>query len=139
MNKTTATVETLTAQVRVLMVGSRQVTLSVARQVDEVSSDSIKPFGRIRTNTKRSFAVEDSIEVIGCDEDGSLVRSKEELTTYRCGSRNYGGHVVYGSREAMERQCSNYPQCRGDHFWQAAGDRWEEWSELDLIVLAGLK
>lgn len=36
--KTTAKVETLTAQVRVLMVGNRQITLSVARQLDHVDS-----------------------------------------------------------------------------------------------------
>ena len=40
---TTATVETLTASVNVLQVGSRQITLSVARQLDEVSRDEIEP------------------------------------------------------------------------------------------------
>ena len=33
---TTATVETLTAEVRVLAVGNRQITLSVAKQLDFV-------------------------------------------------------------------------------------------------------
>ncbi len=42
----TATVETLTAEVRVLMVGSRQITLSVYGQLDR--SDEIVPFGRVR-------------------------------------------------------------------------------------------
>ncbi|MGV0721550.1 hypothetical protein ABQF17_15010 [Mycolicibacterium elephantis] len=50
----TATVETLAAEVRVLMVGSRQVTLSVAKQLDRIScysygADAIVPFGRVRT------------------------------------------------------------------------------------------
>lgn len=44
---TTATVETLTAEVRVLMVGNRQVTLSVYRQLDEVLLADIAPFGRV--------------------------------------------------------------------------------------------
>lgn len=43
----TATVETLTAEVRVLMVGSRQVTMSVYGQLDEVDYDEIEPFGRV--------------------------------------------------------------------------------------------
>lgn len=42
-----ATVEVLTAEVRVLMVGSRQVTLSVYGQLDEVSPAQIRPFGRV--------------------------------------------------------------------------------------------
>jgi hypothetical protein len=45
---TTATVETLTAEVRVLMVGSRQVTLSVAKQLDMVSLSRLTPFGRVK-------------------------------------------------------------------------------------------
>jgi hypothetical protein len=47
-NSTTATVETLTAEVRVLMVGSRQVTLSVYNQLDEVPYADIEPYGRVR-------------------------------------------------------------------------------------------
>lgn len=43
----TATVETLVAEVRVLMVGSRQVTLSVARQLDYAKLEDIDPFGRV--------------------------------------------------------------------------------------------
>lgn len=43
----TATVETLTAEVRVLMVGSRQVTLSVARQLDWIDITQLEPFGRV--------------------------------------------------------------------------------------------
>jgi len=45
----TAEVEVLTAEVRVLMVGSRQITLSVARQLDMVNLTELIPFGRIRT------------------------------------------------------------------------------------------
>ena len=50
----TATVETLTAEVRVLMVGNRQITLSVAKQLDRIDYygygiDAITPFGRIKT------------------------------------------------------------------------------------------
>jgi hypothetical protein len=44
----TATVETLTAEVRVLMVGSRQITLSVYGQLDRIDAGEIEPFGRVR-------------------------------------------------------------------------------------------
>ena len=43
-----AKVEVLTAEVRVLMVGSRQITLSVYSQLDEVNDALIEPFGRVR-------------------------------------------------------------------------------------------
>lgn len=44
----TATVEALTAEVRVLMVGNRQVTLSVAKQLDHLGLDELEMFGRVR-------------------------------------------------------------------------------------------
>ena len=65
-------IETLTAQVKVLVVGRRQVTLSVYRQLDEVSSDEITPMGRVR-DSKDSDAY---IFVVGHDNQGNLVRSK---------------------------------------------------------------
>lgn len=43
----TATVETLTAEVRALMIGHRQVTLSVYRQLDFVDEAECEPFGRV--------------------------------------------------------------------------------------------
>jgi hypothetical protein len=49
----TATVETLTAEVRVLMVGSRQITLSVARQLDVVSLWDINAWNRVRLGRDR--------------------------------------------------------------------------------------
>lgn len=47
MTTTTATVESLTAEVRVLQVGNRQITLSVARQLDMALLEDIEPFGRV--------------------------------------------------------------------------------------------
>jgi hypothetical protein len=44
----TATVETLTAEVRTLVVGSRQVTMSVYSQLDFVEPDEIEAWGRVR-------------------------------------------------------------------------------------------
>ena len=48
MSTSTAHVDVLTAEVRALMVGSRQVTLSVYRQLDRVLPADIEPFGRVR-------------------------------------------------------------------------------------------
>lgn len=68
---TTATVEALTAEVRALMVGKRQVTLSVYRQLDYVSVDDLEPFGRVN--------VEDTgwIGLVGRRQDsGELARAR---------------------------------------------------------------
>lgn len=60
--KQTATVEALTAEVRVLMVGSRQITLSVARQLDVLDElSAIEVFGRVRLG-------DDKPRVIGADK-----------------------------------------------------------------------
>jgi hypothetical protein len=59
----TATIETLTAEVKALVIGNRQVTLSVARQLDsfdlvvgafcgDFDPDKFTPFGRIKTGRK---------------------------------------------------------------------------------------
>ena len=48
MSTNQSTVETLTAEVRVLTVGNRQITQSVAKQLDEVPIDRIDPFGRVK-------------------------------------------------------------------------------------------
>lgn len=68
--KASATVETLTAEVRVLMVGSRQVTMSVYNQLDVMPHTCIEPFGRV--NPK-----EGGLWVVGRDDiTGTLVRSE---------------------------------------------------------------
>jgi len=72
----TAEVEVLTAEVRVLMVGSRQVTLSVARQLDTVPLDQLVPFGRVRTGHEEW----DEGTVIGKHHaTGVLVRARYAL------------------------------------------------------------
>jgi hypothetical protein len=68
----TATVETLTAEVRVLVVGSRQVTMSVYNQLDRADFDQIEPFGRVTPKDASG-----GVCVIGKRRDGAgdLVRS----------------------------------------------------------------
>lgn len=73
----TATVETLTAEVRVLMVGSRQVTMSVYGQLDHVEHGKIEPFGRVMPKD----AQHDFVYVIGKRiEGGDLVSSSLPAT-----------------------------------------------------------
>ena len=65
----TATIETLTAEVRTLVVGSRQVTLSIAKQLDIVDLSRLRVFGRVHISKDPNY-------VIGADTDGTLALSK---------------------------------------------------------------
>jgi hypothetical protein len=77
---TTATVQTLTAEVRVLKVGSRQITQSVYWQLDPVEFDEIEPFGRVRTSNCSG----NRIRMVGAHrETGELVRSSVIKPGYR--------------------------------------------------------
>ncbi len=80
------TVEVLTAEIRVLQVGSKPVTLSAARQLDSVDAAKIKPFGRVRIDPKPARGL---IEVIG-SVDGILARSSALARKVEC--PGYGGH-----------------------------------------------
>lgn len=74
MSDTSATVEVLTAEVRTLMVGKRQVTMSVYKQLDCVEDDVCEPFGRVTFDDPRYY-----VWVVGRDKrTGVLVRSKRE-------------------------------------------------------------
>ena len=78
--KNTATVETLTAEVRVLMVGNRQITMSVAKQLDEVPFAEIEVFGRVCLG---GFGPA-GIQLIGRSiKTGALVLSGAEIDTAR--------------------------------------------------------
>tara|TARA_R110002020_G_scaffold6579_1_gene27955 strand:- start:4 stop:861 length:858 start_codon:yes stop_codon:yes gene_type:complete len=80
MASATATVETLTAEVRVLMVGRRQVTMSVFRQLDTVDWEkweTLELFGRVRGTRKDEQRL---LYVVGRVKDtGVLVRSNIHL------------------------------------------------------------
>ena len=159
-NSTTATVETLTAEVRVLMVGSRQVTLSVYNQLDEVPYADIEPFGRVRPRD----AEQGRVCVVGRDkESGALVRSSawawdmvrepsvREMTDQRRpvsklsymdlselawvadpGNRYYG--QARGATSLAEAEIARRDTQRE---WMIQHD--QVWESLPLIVLAGLR
>lgn len=161
-----ARVEVLRAEVRVLMVGSRQVTLSVARQLNAVEPRQIEPFGRVRIDKDPTGQV---IEVVG-SADGALTRSATSRKRYRCPRDHVGREqhcaqykrlwqAVDAEREAQEaqaRQAGKTPPVPGpgstpatralyehaEHDWWGYTDGkalYEAWEKLPLIVLAGLK
>src|SRR5450755_1209653 len=71
---------TLTAEVRVLTIGTGRVTLSMFRQLDCVSAFKIRPFGRVRAGTHYEpypgLPPEPVwLELLGRDDDGNLVKS----------------------------------------------------------------
>jgi hypothetical protein len=82
MTTTTARVEVLTAEVRVLMVGSRQVTLSVFGQLDQVQAHEVDPFGRVAPRQ----AEDETVYVVGAStraaDKGTLVRSARPTSAW---------------------------------------------------------
>jgi hypothetical protein len=94
----TATIETLTAEVRTLVLGSRQITLSVAKQLDIIPLSRLTIFGRVHISKDRDY-------VIGADVDGTLALAK--YTNGRMFFPNpfidqedlEGGHIVVCSHE----------------------------------------
>ena len=138
MTTTAARVEVLTAEVRVLMVGSRQVTLSVYSQLDGVAFNAIEPFGRVRPRDTSSR----EIRVVGRDEAGNLVRSwlpeviawpKNDDGTLQ---PEWAGNYLW-IRDWDARRLVFLPRVRGRE--SEAVETVLAWRELPLIVLAGLR
>lgn len=100
----TATVEVMTAKVRALMVGSRQITLSVFRQLDWVSIEQIQVMGRVNDEKSREFSTD--ILVVGSDKSGSLCRSgihKPDMGLTVCVRRDGSVQGWCEPREAVSR------------------------------------
>lgn len=138
---TTARVEVLTAEVRTLQVGNRQVTLSIFRQLDHVEPDEIEPFGRVRDG-RAEYGEDVEVHVVGRRRTTSeLVRSscrrlvgrQERVPTYE----HYQGRFRHGEQGEDGRPLTAYESYLREHF--VAGPHWAEWSALPLIVLAGLR
>ena len=113
----TATVEVLTAEVRVLQVGRRQITMSVYRQLDTVAPHRVAPFGRLNVADPDWTEV----EVIGRHRaDGTLVTARIDR------SRPHARHRQWLTADERDEQ-------------EALDECAREWKALPLIVLAGLR
>ncbi len=124
-----ARVQVLTAEVRTLMVGFRQVTLSVYRQLDWVEPARILPFGRVNTEKRDTDTNVEVLDVVG-SASGILARSGTHKSSVYC--------------DGDRRKCGRFtePAHRSGHSYDSFGDGqalWDEWSKLPLIVLAGLR
>jgi hypothetical protein len=96
-----ATVEVLTAEVRVLMVGSRQVTLSVYSQLDSVDDVLIEPFGRVRPRN----ADAEYVYLIGKrSASGELVRASIPVAEASICRHAHLGELVYQRYEHLRKQ-----------------------------------
>ncbi len=165
MSALAAEVQVLTAEVRTLQVGSRQVTMSVFNQLDTVRQPSdVIPFGRVRPRAGTG------VDVVGVDKNGVLVAGHLErpsrllnlhdLTLHYSAHYAHPGEITLADGTACStrlctwRVCSDIPDEYGVwHF--ATGDAakaesqaemwlnwwhfWGEWTALPLIVLAGLR
>lgn len=130
MTTTAARVDVLTAEIRVLMVGSRQVTLSVYGQLDQVKPAEIDPFGRVAPRD----ADPDYVYVVGAsarDADrGTLVRSRREsmsaLIKRADGLRDRADMI--GERPDLKHERSELVE-RADYH-----DRPEHWKRANAIT-----
>ena len=113
-----ATVEVLTAEVRVLMVGSRQVTLSVYRQLDETEPGEISPFGRVAPRE----AEPGYTYVVGASAGGTLVRSRRVSSPVLARrARDTDDRARWAAeRERLRRAVAEIP--RPDGAYAHAGD-----------------
>jgi hypothetical protein len=144
---TSAHVDVLTAEVRALMIGNRQVTLSVYRQLDTVEPDEIEPFGRVR-DSKDGYS---ELYVIGRHkEGGALVRSSCPQRIERPGAPPRIQNKYDEANRRWRRDITN--RSHGDFMREVEQEQAEwvrvniilhpnyaSWSELPLIVLAGLR
>ena len=131
VGKSTATVETLTAEVRVLMVGSRQVTASVYGQLDEAEYEDITPFGRV---TPKDVAA-GYVYVVGKHaETGELIRASlpaftagiERWVSARSRSSEYerkaeSAEYSAGQSDTKAGKCEEkVAELLGDNSWSSA-------------------
>lgn len=135
--KRSALVETLTAEVRVLMVGSRQVTLSVFRQLDWIATDQIEPFGRVNDERDVPTTHPFIVIVVGADKrDGSLARSFMGWPSAYARTRR-----VEALERLRPRGWEREVQIEKHEIETAlyGAKQAEPWLGLPLIVLAGLR
>jgi hypothetical protein len=126
-----AHVQVLTAEMRTLMVGSRQVTMSVYNQLDEVDDHTeIEPFGRVCPKDGYYWRT----YVVGRDrKNGALVRSH---TFSKKGIAQLATRGTVWDGKNLVRPYG-WPSDEEDRV--ALVQLASEWEALPLIVLAGLR
>ena len=138
----TATIETLTAKVMVVLVGSKQVTSGVWRQLDHESWEKITPFGRVRPPDEQPKTV----YVIGAGENGNLRRSflptkmiqRKDWPTTALPKKPTPGADDWGYIDYPNNGYSMFVRwADGDP--QEAMAMAEEWLNLPLLILGGLR
>lgn len=107
-----ATVETLTAEVRTLVVGARQVTLSIANQLDVVPLDELRVMGRISLR-------KDGQHVIGSDRNGVLSLATYDPDPISTIWRLYPGDSLGGGYITV---CGGWPLTVGSNYYELSLD-----------------
>lgn len=148
-NTNTATVETLTAEVRVLQVGNRQITMSVFNQLDTVPWHDMTPCGRVRPRDADAR----NIDLVGRHWSGELVRSRVAHPRHQLDDRLVAEYLD----ETSGPNAAAAPLVHDDLWydwwsamwpanldgrpldWERASEIWDELNALPLIVLAGLR
>jgi hypothetical protein len=156
-----AEVVVLTATVRALMVGSRQVTLSVFAQLDSVDWDEIQPMGRVHPrNAGDGWSIGAEIatgDLVRCqletirDIQFNLKNSGEALTRmereYRDTANSIATHPQHWAHETPDYLSKRWAEVLEFRSWvQGQIDHLKEvqqqhvdYQKLPLIVLAGLR
>ena len=125
-----ARVQLLTAEVRTLVVGARQVALSVYAQLDECPPELIEPFGRVRPREAGRWHT----YVVGRIY-GELVRSS--VLSKRAWQQ--GKRISYGETGQLDVGNIRYMIPNNVERQDALAALATEWEKLPLIVLAGLQ
>lgn len=155
MTTTTAHVETLTAEVRVLQVGNRQITLSVAKQLDafEFQFDdealNFTPFGRIKIGSKGETYLPCSKTDKGAEFHALQNNCARHPNCHHAkwwinGEQACGTHNRLGTREYDYQWIGRHEPTGNLIVVNAFHEEFNDeefalWKELPLIVLAGLR
>jgi hypothetical protein len=139
-------VEVLTAEVRVLMVGSRQVTLSVFRQLDLIPPEALEPFGRVNDKSSGTWlAVGRTAGGVLARASYSFARDLTPLEGYelvRIKNAAGAGYRYPRDRDRIGFVYSESSQATAVAV-EAENQRWAiargPYDSLPLIVLAGLR
>ena len=125
-----ARVQLFAAEVRTLVVGARQVTLSFYAQLDECPPELIEPFGRVRPRQASRWHT----YVVGriC---GELVRSS--MLSSRAWQQ--GKRISYGETAQLDVGNNRYVIPSNVERQDTLAAMATEWEKLPLIVLAGLR